>query len=99
MNRARGLWLALGWYLLLPPWGPTPEEPATHLPLSQWTPLAAFDSAAECERAKDERVSMTADLMKKMRHNPRAERDAFAHGMRAAAAQCVATDDPRLRER
>jgi len=66
------------------------EVPNPKAPLSQWSKEASFDTAKECEA--------------KRKANRRAYAG-FYRGLRdyaltaAVSAQCVATDDPRLKEK
>ena len=85
----------VGWYLMVPPIlsnGPSPSivdaRVGVEKPLSEWDVQDTFDSATECKRA---RQTLTA---KTVANDP---------NLRAllekadSLAQCVATDDPRLK--
>jgi len=75
----------MGWYLMAPPPDAT-REPDESAPLIQWTHIAAFDSAKECENYK---VELHDSIRQKSA--TRAEYElSFA---------CVASDDPGLRPR
>jgi len=84
LRHAAALALA-GWYLMIPPkrW-----LAGADIPLSKWIILNSFDSADECEASA---VSLMDKEKKKNKPNP---------GMETwRAATCIATDDPRLREK
>lgn len=88
----------VGWYLMLPPTAGVPgfplqRTPNDNAPLSKWTVLQAYDSAAACNARQ-------STLFK------HAERRAATHSSHSselrewrdelAASQCIASDDPRL---
>ena len=80
----------VGWYLLIPPWAvmglvtkPIPDPDAA---LSNWVHEGNFDSAGACDHA----LSQFLDA---------AQREPLADRSRANFAQCIATDDPRLKEK
>jgi hypothetical protein len=89
-----------GWYLMTPPINKSNDsfEPAYDAPLSQWTIVSAFDTAAECQRAKPEQIPIVGETISKFpKTNPPAMNMALVKA--AASATCIATDDPRLRDR
>jgi hypothetical protein len=82
----------VGWYLIGPPLSKLTVEPST--PLSAWRILHTFDSAADCEKALPEyRRFMEFGII----HSSEAAADA-AHQV-ASALMCIASDNPRLKER
>jgi len=87
MNTRHAAALALvGWYLMVPPLFPHSKSPFARddsLPLSRWKLINSFDTAAECKT--EEHRLMDSPV-----------KTASAIG---AAAQCIATDDPRLKEK
>jgi hypothetical protein len=98
MNLRHAAALALvGWYLMTPP-------PLFHskvdvdldAPLSKWTVYSAFDSAQECEA---EKVADFHLANQKALGDP--TDDPKLRGVRdqLMTAQCIATDDPRLKEK
>jgi hypothetical protein len=85
ITMAAGL-LLTGWYLMIPPamGGGGYDAKAA---LSQWFVYGAYDAAHECEGAKFlNREGAMRDPQSKLK-------GAFD------SAQCIATDDPRLRPR
>ena len=93
MNLRHAAALALvGWYLMAPS-VTYPGDSVTRLgdpsdPISTWTIEHSFDSARECEQAKQtiEQSLKTKTAMS-------------AHELASLDAQCVATDDPRLKDK
>jgi hypothetical protein len=101
MNRSHAAALVLvGWYLMVPPLkieGPpddpkTPVDVDTKAPLSQWKNIGSFDTAKQCYDYPEHFLGM-------LRSNGK------EHGGDAMAkywfdhSQCIATDDPRLKEK
>ena len=94
----------VGWYLLVPP--PVPKGELSALeraqaagskflvgaPLSLWAVYDSFDTAAQCRKARD-------DLRSKSSVEGRALLKQSAEGQWSLFAQCIATDDPRLKEK
>jgi hypothetical protein len=99
MNLRHAAALALvGWYLMMPPVN-SDNTVDLDAPLSKWIVGASFDAANQCETVRamtTTPVQWKADIRaaKKAGRLPltRAEYD-----KRVEAAQCVATDDPRLK--
>lgn len=86
--------LAVGWYLMLPPQPLDPSSALSTIPsLNHWQTVRSFDTATACENA----LSITVDaLKKKMDADPTDAAAAGKYGI-AADAQCIASDDPRLK--
>jgi hypothetical protein len=76
----------VGWYLMIPPRGHDPQTFDDHAPLASWFVFSAHDAAHECEGAK---------FLNREGHKQSGD------PMKAAmdSAQCIATDDPRLKEK
>jgi hypothetical protein len=98
MNPRHTAVLALvGWYLMTPP----PlfhSRPDVDLdaPLGKWTVYEALDSAKECEADR----SATFHLAnQKVLGDPTDDPKLRAIRDQLAASQCIATDDPRLKEK
>jgi hypothetical protein len=110
MNLRHAAALALvGWYLMVPPTAnevlglsdPAEDLVALRAPLSEWFLSHSFDTAQECQRVREkkynERSRAMHDLLKSEGHpddGPRAQ--IVAQQM---WYQCIATDDPRLKEK
>jgi hypothetical protein len=108
MNLRHAAALALvGWYLMFPPWV-APNTFDAHAPLSEWhqyeggyeravgkkrwkDDTGAFDSRAEC-------VSDQKSIVELYRTNPKWH-DAEWFVRVWSAAQCVPTNDPRLKSK
>jgi hypothetical protein len=83
LRHAAGLTL-VGWYLMAPPPFPHAKSPLAlddTLPLAQWKLINSFDTAAACKAEARRLGDSPVDV-------------AAATGN---AAQCIATDDPRLK--
>jgi hypothetical protein len=91
MNLRHAAALALvAWYLMVPPYTRGPN-----LPLSKWSIYHRYDTPDECRLA---RSSITAGLLQ---DPPPDFAQRFGNNFKSifARAQCVATDDPRLKEK
>ena len=73
----------LGWYLLLPPFGPNEKAANTGAPFAQWEHNGSFDSASACEDAQ----AKGRDFYR----GDKREVERFVWG------RCIASDDPRLK--
>jgi hypothetical protein len=73
----------VGWNLMLPFYGikGVPISTDSNTPLTQWSIWKSFDSASECEAARDE-----------IRKREKKESQNFKINLR-----CVSSDDPRLK--
>ncbi len=74
----------IGWYLMIPP-STTAGNFDRQAPLSKWFVYGAYDAAHECEGSK----WLNREGMKQKPNDPL--KGAFDY------AQCIATDDPRLK--
>jgi hypothetical protein len=77
----------VGWYLMIPPRSAADQKTFDdHAPLASWFVFSAHDAAHECEGAK---------FLNHEGHKQRGD------PMKGAwdSAQCIATDDPRLKEK
>jgi hypothetical protein len=85
----------VGWYLMVPPpqfHSRMPVDPDA--PLSKWTVFSSYDSAAECNRDWLEHSKLAKT---KLAANPSDEK-ARIEFHQLMSSQCIATDDPRLKE-
>jgi hypothetical protein len=85
---------SIGWYLMIPPVGKDFNDFKRRVngPLSTWIQDSAYDSAKECESAKN---SLLTDRIIKSKRS--SEPDTAARfAVATAAGKCVASDDPRL---
>ena len=76
--------LLCGWYLLVPDF--KEGTIALDAPLASWTPFSSFDTAKECENKH-------LDVIE------RSKRGAPLGHQEMELAQCIASDDPRLKEK
>lgn len=96
MNLRHATALALvGWYLMVPPFAALNE---THL--SHWDLISSFDTAVECENAMHavaERANDPKFMAEEAKRLKAQGFDLKAGARRFAAARCISTDDPRLK--
>lgn len=72
----------IGWYLMVP------LKNRPDAPMENWVHLDSFDTAGECRKAGYEAEA----LMKRKHPNDQLIRNQYE------AWECIATDDPRLKE-
>jgi hypothetical protein len=78
----------VGWYLMFPILDPKSWRPIP-LPLSQWHNEGSYDSARECMQGREDVINQfKKDKM------PQPAWEAMV-----VLGQCIATDDPRLKEK
>jgi hypothetical protein len=80
----------VGWYLMVPPTKET-NQMAPSVPLPNWVVLRAFDTADACNEAQDQ---LRYHVSRLNLQNPVVSAASEA----AEFSQCIASDDPRLRE-
>jgi hypothetical protein len=97
----------VGWYLMVPP------NKKNDAPLSEWTVSRSYDSAQDCQSAQNKNRdqaaaklktydNMTDQQRRDLQHNQQAfdqetaDSDSFDQAFQSA---CVASDDPRLKEK
>jgi hypothetical protein len=94
----------VGWYLMVPSNGPNARQSD---PLSKWRVHRSYDSAEECQAAIDAHRRVLAEHEqdhsrdKKLTPSQRVE-EATKEAeweWEFGPAQCIATDDPRLKEK
>jgi hypothetical protein len=85
----------VGWYLMTPPPMSEPERAGLSEPLGGWNIESSYDTATECTAAREALIQKGFTNFK-----PDAPVDSGASLMFALfrAAQCIATDDPRLKK-
>jgi hypothetical protein len=103
----------VGWYLMVPPFKPHKPQPAftipsleaqilnTDAPLSKWEIYVANDSADECEAFKAATLKLADQQKITGKDGSITDRGgrAILLEMQLRHSQCVATDDPRLKEK
>ena len=88
----------VGWYLMLPPLKLDQSgkyHPEFEVPLNQWESLQSYDDAAKCE---EDNLRRTIALQSVSHHFP-ADRSAAVAAEQAVFGKCIATDDPRPKEK
>jgi hypothetical protein len=96
-NRHAAALALVGWYLLAPPLmdpDEAHEQTALMAPLAHWFPYDEFDSVSECHKREAYFQTVAARQLAKSYD----EKDRAA-AFRARNVQCIATDDPRLKEK
>jgi len=84
----------VGWYLMVPP-HLTDTTFDSKAPLSEWSVYAAFDTAVACDGAQ---ASEEQGRKSKVAANP--NNAAFKSLVKSLlSSQCIATEDPRLKEK
>jgi hypothetical protein len=95
MNLRHAAALALtGWYLMTPPLKPD-GKPDIQAHLSKWQMDGSFDRATSCEARYHDFLDQAFRSRPADHIDPQAERLFW----QSQAAQCIATDDPRLKEK
>ena len=94
----------VGWYLMMPPIkGNLPDlKTDTDAPLSRWQQRGAYDTAKACEEKLE--VLQGADGLTEAESKLSAGKNVTAKELQILSApinyaRCVATDDPRLKEK
>src|SRR6266481_5164051 len=90
-----GLLALVGWYLMVPPLVNAPFKVDTEAALASWKVYQTFDTRDECDKS-------LVSAQDKYKHTASAPLGTIKKGSRAFAlqmtfAQCVASDDPRLK--
>jgi len=91
----------VGWYLMQPPLD-SGDRPDAKAPLSQWQESGAFDNAAECNKERFDTIKMYEKMLADAQQS-KASHDSVDMLQRASLAfwkaQCIASDDPRLKRK
>ena len=93
----------VGWYLMLPPPGTNPfttgrwfEKDA---PLSTWYLEKSFDTAEDCDRARQKKYDEASSKIKVLAESHSIQASADAQILAGDKFnRCIETDDPRLNE-
>jgi hypothetical protein len=101
MNSHHAAALALvGWYLILPPYV---KGEGVHIsaPFSEWEIVASFDTAEECRPQRDTYQKIKPWEEPETKNiDPTTQAEAKAvWEQQVAKAICIASDDPRLKEK
>jgi hypothetical protein len=107
MNVRHAAALALiGWYLMVPPLAHDPKEPQALVdglaPISECDVQEVFDTARECKEARDAGKEEFKEALKRsdFGNKPMAKnRIDEITLVQKSSAECIATDDPRLKEK
>jgi len=95
MNLRHAAALALvGWYLMVPPLdSANMTQVNAGALLSEWHSMKSYSSKKDCEKERDEKRAAGARGL----HSPSQTKRVMATAL--SSAQCVASDDPRLKEK
>jgi hypothetical protein len=85
----------VAWYLMVPPLVNAPNKIDMEAPLASWKEYQTFDTSEECDKA-------LFSAHAKYEHTASAPLGSIKKGTRAFAlqmtfAQCISSDDPRLK--
>lgn len=100
MNLRHAAALALaGWYFMIPKMVPDPKGGApyadTAAPISRWSIEQSFHTASECEAERDGFASKWSTIASQAKNT----RDSGKALVWQVSSVCIATDDPRLKEK
>jgi hypothetical protein len=88
--------LVVGWYLLMP----LPREyGGVFVPLKQWGQMGVFDTAKECSEAYQSAVKELQEERRLCREDQRLCLKISMDGFLTLNQRCIASDDPRLKDR
>ena len=96
MNLRHAAALALvGWYLMVPPYSERPIPPSNLPPLSKWSIYQRYNTPDECRQVRSDITSGW------LQDSPPDFVQRFVNNFKStfARAKCVATNDPRLKEK
>jgi len=86
-----------GWYLMIPPFVKDPSGvivgPEQSAPIGQWRVMKSFDSAADCERAKDQEPTEQIRAGQQLKLSSQVQN---AWMQAYAMAECIESGDLRL---
>jgi len=89
-----------GWYLLEPIPDHKTNKTLYEAPLAYWETEGSFDRAVDCEQMRKGNVELMSNLRKKSFRPHTDQSPGSDLGLQGAlAAKCIATDDPRLKEK
>jgi len=91
----------VGWYLIAPPPRSSDGVIDPKAPLSYWQMEGRFDTLEECRTYPDREVEIMRGFYADHPEISESEHrnDDAARKAKAAQEQCIATDDPRLKEK
>jgi hypothetical protein len=84
---------AVGWYLMVPPMDMATHKMNPDAPLREWHVFDSYDRAAQCRAGRVELLSWWTEH----KWSDEGARDATIGALRYSL--CIATDDPRLKEK
>jgi len=85
----------MGWYLMVPPTFQGQLTVNINAPRSEWRLFASYDSARACENERLALFKSGEAFSQAQRANPTTNEQSRA--AQYIAAECIATDDPRVK--
>jgi hypothetical protein len=95
----------VGWYLIVPPNSTVPHSIDSTAPVSRWTIITKFAGGDSCKQALTELQNKNGDPAnldatgKLRRFKRRQSADPELGRARVSNAACIASDDPRLKQK
>ena len=98
----------VGWYLMMPPEHRFDDHPDPQAPLTKWQDIEGGDTAMECHDALDKHIESfdaardalaTRDALAKHTPSTADNREAMTVLEFWLSCKCIASDDPRLKEK
>ena len=103
MNPRHAAALALvGWYFIMPPTRTSPKGIVNmdiKAPLSRWQIVGRFDSTKDCNESPDQLRKMQRETENPNISPVENRNEEGAMNILLAKSQCIASDDPRLKEK
>jgi hypothetical protein len=90
MLRHAAALVLVGWYLMVPPYNSTRTDVDPTAPISKWQNMSSFDTADDCQEIIQGEDKLIEDEDSSLP-------DHLIIVRRFRFAQCVSTDDPRLK--
>jgi hypothetical protein len=88
----------VGWYLMVPPWN-GPDSFDEKAPFNTWEQIDVYDSATDCSRYRVKDIEIISKSSGLLPLRSDVGRDAKSVRNRLVASRCIASDDPRLKEK
>jgi len=85
----------IGWYLMVPPLASKNGPVVREAPLGKWDTLSVFDAAADCQTRLE---AIQDSAVGRIKAHPVGEvSPQRLRDLQLLSAECIATDDPRLK--
>lgn len=87
----------VGWYLIVPRYDPSGFV-LDKAPVSAWKVYNEYDSPAQCEEVRQQIARIARDSIDEQEQRGETEQG-LSQAVVALSARCIASDDPRLKEK